>query len=168
MADPNFRRAVVLLCDHQKEGAVGFILNKPVGLSIQSLLSDFPDFDTEVYYGGPVQTDTIHYLHTKGDIIPDSQPVLDDICWGGDFEQVKELIRRGQIAPNEIRFFVGYSGWSRDQLKIELREKSWLSATGWHEAVFHTRKQGLWKHVLETQGDIYSVLAQIPKKLIWN
>ena len=68
MMDANFRRAVILLCDHHEEGSLGFILNKPLKMSVDELIADFPEFDAEVYFGGPVATDTIHYIHDKGSL----------------------------------------------------------------------------------------------------
>ena len=130
LQDPNFRRGVILLCDHQKEGSFGFILNKPIDMGINDLISSFPDFKSEVYYGGPVQTDTIHYLHTRGDILPNSIEVMSGVYWGGDFEQLKEFILADKIKPNDIRFFVGYSGWAAGQLKNEQKVLSWMTAEG--------------------------------------
>ena len=61
MLDPNFKRSAVLLCEHSEEGSVGFIMNKPLNMRIDELIDGFPEFDSEVFFGGPVQTDTIHY-----------------------------------------------------------------------------------------------------------
>ena len=64
MMDSNFKRSVVLVCEHEEEGSLGFILNKSLKMKINDLVSEFPDIESFVYYGGPVQTDTIHYIHT--------------------------------------------------------------------------------------------------------
>lgn len=161
LLDPNFRRSVVLLCDHQDQGSFGFILNKPIDMNINDLISSFPEFESEVYYGGPVQTDTIHYLHTKGDILKNSVEVLDGVYWGGNFDQLKDLISMGAIQPADIRFFVGYSGWSAGQLEMEQDILSWITEPGDAEYVFGDTER-LWKRVLEFKGGTYSVIAQIP------
>jgi putative transcriptional regulator len=115
--DTYFKRSVVLLTEHSEEGSIGFVLNKPVDLSVNDVLADFPEIDTEVSIGGPVNTNTIHYIHTLGDLIPNSVKVLDNLFWGGDFEVIKEMISEGRIKGSEIRFFLGYAGWSPKQLE---------------------------------------------------
>lgn len=167
MMDPNFRRSVVLISDYQKEGAVGFILNKPITMNIDSLVNGFPEFESEVYYGGPMQTDTIHYIHTKGDLLEGSIEVLPGIFWGGDFAQLKALIENKLIGSNDIRFFVGYSGWSAGQLEAEMDIFSWLVAEGDPNYIFSDQDAALWKTVLEKEGDTYSVIAQMELP-IWN
>lgn len=160
LTEPNFRRGVVLLCDHQPDGSFGFILNKPIDMNINDLISSFPTFQSEVYYGGPVQTDTIHYLHTKGDLLNNSTKVLKNVYWGGDFEQLKELVKKGKITPNDIRFYVGYSGWASGQLEMEQEETSWMVMDGNIDHVF-SNNTNLWKEVLEEQGGTYSIIAQM-------
>lgn len=164
--DPNFRRGVILLCDHQRDGSFGFILNKPINMNINELISSFPDFESEVYYGGPVQTDTIHYLHTRGDLLPNSVKVLSGVYWGGDFEQLKELVQRGEIRSDDIRFYVGYTGWSADQLHDEQENASWMTVMGHQDWIFGTNPQ-LWREVLQEQGGTYSIIAGM-KHIVLN
>ena len=111
MKDPSFKRAVILLCEHNQTGSFGFILNKISDFSVQELILDFPAFDAPVYLGGPVGEDTLHFLHRCGPILENSIKVRENIWWGGNFEQLKEEIRNGNIFPDDIRFFIGYSGW---------------------------------------------------------
>ena len=63
LADPNFKRTVILLTEHGEEGSVGFVLNRPTKLTINNVLEDFPDFDAPLHVGGPVQQDTLHFIH---------------------------------------------------------------------------------------------------------
>lgn len=165
LMDPNFKRGVILLCDHQADGSFGFILNKPIEMNINDLISSFPSFQSEVYYGGPVQTDTIHYLHTKGDLLPNSVKVLSGVYWGGDFEQLKEFIEMGKIQPEDIRFFVGYSGWSAGQLTMEQKVLSWMTVNAHVDYIFGNNKE-LWKNVLEAEGGTYSIIAQMPNPVL--
>ncbi len=83
MLDPNFKRAVVLLCEHQQEGSLGFILNKSLDMKINDLIAEFPKFDATVFYGGPVQTDTVHYIHNVGDLLNNSNGIIDGVFWAG-------------------------------------------------------------------------------------
>ena len=168
MLDPNFKRSAVLLCEHNSEGSVGFIMNKPLNMRVDELIEDFPEFDSEVLFGGPVQTDTIHYIHNLGDLLEESIPVADGVYWGGDFEKLKFLISSSLVQPNNIRFFVGYSGWSEGQLMDEMDIGSWLVAPMYSNYLFKSIPESLWQQVLENKGDIYSVIAQMPDAVSWN
>ncbi len=168
MMDPNFKRAVVLLCDHHKAGDLGFVLNRPMNMGINELIKDFPEFKSTVYYGGPVQTDSIYYVHSAGDILDDSIYVGKGLYWGGDFEKLKFLIQTEIITPKDIKFFIGYSGWSEGQLSEEVSTKSWIKAEMHPNYIFKTRYSNLWELVLHHMGDNYSVLARIPDHISWN
>jgi putative transcriptional regulator len=125
LKDPNFMRTVVFICEHQPEGSFGFVLNKKYEQPLDQLIMDFEGFTIPVYKGGPVQMDTIHFLHQYPEMVPGGQEVLDGIYWGGDFDMVTKLIKKGSIDLNKIRFFLGYSGWSDGQLNDEMKEKTW-------------------------------------------
>ncbi len=169
MLDGNFKRAVVLICDQsKKEGTVGFILNKPIDMIVTDLIKDFPDFDSPVYYGGPVATDTIHYVHDVGDLLEDSIHVKDNLYWGGDFEKLKILVKQELVLPRNIKFFVGYSGWSVGQLADELQLGSWIIEDMDKNYVFGKGEKGLWKKVLNNKGDVYTVISQMPDTTSYN
>lgn len=164
MLDPNFKRAVILLCEHESEqGSLGFILNKPLKMNIQELIADFPKINSDVYFGGPVATDTIHYIHDKGDLLEDSVEVSKGIFWGGDFEKIKFLIESELINEKNIRFFVGYSGWSENQLSEELDLGSWVLANMDFNYVFKKDESRLWRKVMEDKGNAYGVIGQMPE-----
>jgi putative transcriptional regulator len=164
MMDPNFKRSVILVCDHSKEqGSIGFILNKPLKMNIDELVGEFPEFDSEVHYGGPVSTDTIHYVHNVGELLEDSVSVGRGIYWGGNFEKLKFLIESKLIKPQNVKFFVGYSGWTMGQLKEELKTGSWVMADMDPNYIFKTKARKLWQDIMVNKGDIYSVIAQMPE-----
>lgn len=168
MLDPYFRRSVVLLCEHHEEGTIGFILNKNIDMGINDLMSDFPEFGAEVFYGGPVQTDTLHYIHNLGDLLDESVKVADGVWWGGDFEKLKFLITQGMVQPGNVRFFVGYSGWSSGQLDEELKYGSWVSADMDSNYIFRVKPSRLWRQIMYNKGDIYEVLSDMPENISWN
>lgn len=161
--DTYFRRSVVLLTEHSEEGSVGFVLNKPVDLSVSDVLTDFPEIDTEVSIGGPVNTNTIHYIHTLGEAVPNSVQVFNNLYWGGDFEVIKEMISTGQIKGSEIRFFLGYAGWSPKQLDNELSENAWLVSEMKAEHIMQGPDDNLWKEILEKSGDKYKTWVNFPE-----
>ena len=72
MEDPNFKRSVILLTGYSQDGVFGFMLNKPIDLKINNLIKDFPTFNAPVYFGGPVQSDSLFYIHSQGEFIEES------------------------------------------------------------------------------------------------
>ncbi len=169
MQDPNFRRAVVLLTDHDSDdGSVGFILNKSLNMKINALVSSFPKFDAIVHYGGPVATDTIHYIHNVGDLLNDSRQIMSGVYWGGNFETLKVLVKNELIKPENIRFYVGYSGWSPNQLAGEMKLGSWVLNHGHPNYIFKSKSKLIWRKALQNKGKNYSVIAQMPDSNILN
>jgi len=166
--DSNFKRSAVVLTEHDEEGSVGFIINKPLQIKVEELLSDFPEFEAKVYFGGPVATDSIHYLHNVGDLLDDSVKVRRGIYWGGDFDKLKFLIDSKLILPKNIRFYVGYSGWSSGQLKEELTYGSWVLADMHANYLFKAKPEALWETIMTNKGNAYSVIAQMPDNPNWN
>ncbi|MEZ4981325.1 MAG: YqgE/AlgH family protein [Saprospiraceae bacterium] len=169
MLDPNFKRSAVIVVDYTKaDGTVGFIINKPIDMRIDDLVADFPEFEAEVYFGGPVQTDTIHYLHNLGDLLEGSTKISEGVYWGGDFEKLKFLIQQELVKPAQIKFFVGYSGWSGGQLETEMETGSWVIADLDANYIFKEDPMGLWQQILEHKGDTYGVIGQMPDSANWN
>lgn len=162
LKDLNFMRSVVLICRHSEEGSFGFLLNKSYELTLGELITDMEGFNLPVYTGGPVQMDTVHYIHQFPDLLPDSQLITDNIYWGGDFETLKILIKNGDIDTSKIKFFIGYSGWQTGQLESELDEKSWLTATGNSSIVFNTPTDEIWKAGLRHLGGKYEMMINFP------
>ncbi|MBL7702622.1 MAG: YqgE/AlgH family protein [Ferruginibacter sp.] len=162
LKDPNFLRTVVLLCEHKQEGSFGFVLNKQIEQTLGELISNLEGHDLPVYYGGPVQMDTIHFLHQCPELIPDSVKVTDDIFWGGNFETVSALIKSNSINLKKIKFFIGYSGWGDGQLSEEMKEKSWLTVGANQLLVFNTAYDEVWKNCLKTLGGEYERMINYP------
>ncbi len=121
-----FSRSTVLLVQCTEEGDVGFILNKPTDLFVKDLFKGFPNFDANAFLGGPVSNDKLFFLHTLGDKIPDSLQVSGDLFWSGDFDHLTALITAGLVEEEEVRFFLGYAGWSAGQLAAEIADHSWV------------------------------------------
>ncbi len=168
MEDPYFHRAVVLLCEHHDQGSIGFVLNKNIDMKVNDLMNDFPTFEADVYYGGPVQTDTLHYVHNVGELLEESVQVSKGVWWGGNFEKLKFLITSGLIEPHNIRFFVGYSGWSGGQLQEEMATGSWVTAPMDANYLFKTKPAQLWSKAMYNKGDVYEIISDMPEHISWN
>lgn len=158
-----FSRSVVLLVAYSEKGTVGFILNKKVDFPIQEVFSGFPDFDANVYLGGPVSTDSIYFIHKLGDKLPGSIRVLGNLFWGGDFEVLKRQIKIGLVHPSEIRFFLGYSGWDAGQLENELKEDSWLVTDVDEAAVLRELDEASWVDFVKKAGTQYNIWEHFPE-----
>ena len=162
LKDPNFLRTVVFLCEHKAEGSFGFVLNRKYENTLDELIPELEGHTLPVYYGGPVQQDTIHFLHQYPDEIPGGVEVLKGVYWGGNFDSVVDLIKKGGIDPGRIRFFIGYSGWSEGQLEEERKEKSWLTVKAKRKLVFHRHHEDIWKESLKELGGEYEMMINYP------
>lgn len=162
LKDPNFMRTVILLCEHQEEGSFGFVLNREFGSTLEDLMPDITRLHIPVYYGGPVQQDTLHFLHSCPDEIPGGMEVSEGVYWGGDFNVAVGLLEKGDLDPESIRFFIGYSGWTGGQLDDELKEKSWLMANGTRKLIFHNDHREIWKDSLKHLGGEYEMMIHFP------
>jgi putative transcriptional regulator len=163
LPDPNFERTVVLLCEHNEDGSVGFVLNKPSILKFDEAVEEVSDFSPTLYVGGPVQQDTLHFLHRSGNEMEGSIQVTDEIFWGGNYEQLITMINTRVIVPEDFKFFLGYSGWAPGQLEEELEQKSWIvirDATA--EEVFDIEPKVLWKEVLNNLGGKFRIISNFP------
>lgn len=162
LADPNFERTVVLLCEHNEEGSFGFVVNKPSLLKIGEVMDVIGSIDDRVFVGGPVQQDTLHFLHRKTSLDKAVQ-IRDEIYWGGDFESLVSSIDTAEIKSSDVRFYLGYSGWSSGQLESELQEDSWIVCDYvTDDLLFDTEPTLMWKKALDNMGGRFSVYANYP------
>jgi putative transcriptional regulator len=162
LPDTFFNRSIVYLTDHSPQGSVGFILNKKLDLNISSAVTGFEGWNENINMGGPVAPDTLHYLHNLGELIPNSVLIEDNISWGGDIDAIRNLIAADKINPSQIRFFLGYSGWSAGQLERELREDSWIIARVKSDIIMNNRGDNTWKRVLRSFKNKYRIWADFP------
>ncbi|MFH0841112.1 MAG: YqgE/AlgH family protein [Bacteroidota bacterium] len=163
LPDTFFNRTIVYLVDHNAEGSVGFILNKKLEIKVCDAISGFDDWQEYLSMGGPVAPDTLHYLHNLGDKIPNSVLVDENIYWGGDIDFIRGLIRKGKLDNTQIRFFLGYSGWSAGQLERELKENSWVIAKVKTDIVLNNPVDNTWKKVLRGLNSKYRMWADFPE-----
>lgn len=163
LADQYFRRSVVYLTEHNTSGSLGFVLNKGLDLNISDVLEDFPEVNFPLSLGGPVSTNTVHYLHMLGDEIPESVHVKKGIFWGGDFDAMKDLVRSGRATGENLRFFLGYSGWSENQLESELEMNAWLVGEISPRLVMKGGSTEFWTNTLADLDPKYRAWANFPE-----
>ncbi len=158
--DPNFFRTVVLLCEHSENGSFGLILNRPIEAEIEILSSELSGYSGGLSFGGPMQPDTLHFLHQLD--IADAEPFMDGVRWGGDFDALKECCSNRTVTGQELRLFLGYSGWAAGQLHDEIQAGGWILADADEDAVFTEPADELWRRRLRRLGGDYAVLANYP------
>lgn len=169
MLDPNFRRAVVLLCEHNEEGTVGLVVNQPSALQLQDVMLDMDDAAFPLFIGGPVAQNTIQFVHRCYDKLHSGIQLGEGLYWGGNFEALKILIKEKAVGEDEIKFFIGYSGWSPGQLDKELQEKAWLVAHHYSTNIIYENDAGdLWRQAVISLGPRYAHIAQFPQNPNWN
>ena len=163
MNDFHFGRSVVLLVDHSEtDGTFGIIVNKKLDVNVNQIVDEFPDFDAPVYLGGPVADDQLFFMHTLGDLIPDSCEIMDGLYWGGDNKVLDTLIATGIANDDNVRFFLGYSGWESGQLVDELVRNSWLVSQVSTEELLATPHEKMWDRFVSQLGKDYEMWRRFP------
>lgn len=161
MPDPNFERSVVLICEHKEaSGTFGFVLNRPTEVSIGELI-DVETVENNVFIGGPVEQNTLHFIHTF-DALEDAHALGNGVYWGGNFEQLRVYVDSGLVKSNNCRFFMGYSGWGKKQLDSELQANSWIICKIDLNIIFQISSEELWRVILRNMGGKYKAFAHFP------
>ena len=171
LLDPNFMHAVVLLCEHGPQGSYGIIVNRPAAKRTSDLGSDAPLLegrDDPLWVGGPVSHDTLQVLHRLGPDVPESHTVVPDVHLGGDQQVLRSALEGSEQADQDVRFLLGYSGWSANQLDGELAEGAWVICPATSSFVFDPDPETLWRRVLQARGGRFAHLAHIPPDPTWN
>ena len=158
-----FFKSVILITQYNSNESIGFIINKKSKISLNNILDDFDITDIPLYIGGPVAKNTLHFIHTLGSIIPGSTEIIDNLYWGGDFELIKKLLNKNKISRDEIRFFIGYSGWGKNQLRDEINKKEWYIVNGNKDILNNYSSEDLWSKIIKQLPEEYAVWANLPK-----
>ena len=163
LGDPNFDRTVVFMIQHDDEGALGVVLNRPTELEVDAVLGEWTDLAADprvIYAGGPVEPNGVLALgrRSPGADVPGWRRVLGDVGTV-DLRREPEEMTRGL---DGLRFFAGYSGWDGGQLEAELAEGAWLVVPAVADDVFAPAPDAMWRSVLRRQGGKVSMLADFP------
>lgn len=168
LGDLSFNRSVILLADHNAEGSVGFILNKPLKYNIHDLLPEI-ESNFKIYNGGPVEQDNLYFIHNVPNLILDSIEISNGIYWGGNFDLTKDLIKSGTIKKKNIRFFLGYTGWESGQLENEMQSNSWILTNNIYEnKILGKASAHFWKEKIIELGGEYLIWSNAPENPVLN
>lgn len=159
LRDPNFIRTALLLTEHSAtDGALGFVLNRPLGKQIGEVLTThgFETLaDVPVYLGGPVSTEQLTLASLHWD------PETDRLQWQTHLSMEEANHRREE--GSQVRAFVGYAGWSGGQLESEVQQKAWITCQPDQRILEEARIETLWIDLLKSMGPWYRLLAGTPE-----
>jgi putative transcriptional regulator len=162
LPDPFFRRAVVLMAEHNDEGSVGFVMNKPLKMRVKDLLTNLKEADFPLYHGGPVSQDQLFFIHRLGTKIQESVHIGNGYYWNGNYADLISLIYKKQLRASDVKFFIGYSGWGEGQLEGELDHNSWFIADADYKNLMRDASSEIWGAELKKMGSKFATLAQFP------
>ena len=163
-----FQRTVVLICQHDAEGAFGLVLNRSSGNKLgEMLVADVPDQLKEqtLFLGGPVQLSALSFLHSDN-FLPDAS-VMPNLDLGHSLDSLVEL-GESFSATRKMKMFAGYAGWSPGQLEDEMKRKAWLTHPASLDLVFDTDPVKLWQMIMRQKGLKYRILADMPEDVSLN
>lgn len=163
MQDDYFGRSVVFLCEYNSEGAFGFVLNKYLDVQFETMSERLPEFDTRVSLGGPVNQQNLFFIH-RLDNLPGAQSIDGNIFVGGDFDVLIRMLENGEVNKKDIKFFLGYSGWSPGQLEAEIETNSWIvSPAPSADIILDAENENLWEILLKRKGGKFKMISKFPQ-----
>lgn len=162
LKDTHFLRSVIYLCEQNAQGSFGLVLNQTYPVKLNKILPEMDDIYFPVYIGGPVEENTLHFLHQSPDLISGGEEISNGIYWGGNFESVQILLKNNELNPNKIKFFMGYSGWAAGQLEQEWQEKTWVTGRATRKLIFSTVAKNIWSESLKELGGEYQQMIHYP------
>ncbi|MCK9342710.1 MAG: YqgE/AlgH family protein [Massilibacteroides sp.] len=169
MDNEYFKRSVILLVDHGVEGSMGFVLNKRLRISLDDVVEEIPNSThIPIFLGGPMQQGELFFIHTLGDMIPQSVPIAEGLYFGGKDEVIQEYLLAGCPTEGKIKFFLGYAGWDSNQLKTEIEANSWAIGSDAVQPIFLATDKRYWRIVLKNLGADYHSWSYIPDNLNMN
>jgi putative transcriptional regulator len=164
MADPYFARSLTYICEHNEQGALGIVINRPIDLTLQSLyerldmkLQQAELYDIPVYFGGPVQTDRGFVLHSPLGQWSSTLAVKDDIGLTTS-KDILESVGQGE-GPRQILVTLGYSGWAAGQLEHEIKQNAWLSVEAREQIIFDLPAESRLAAAMELLGVSFASLS---------
>ncbi len=169
LQDAYFQRSVILLIEHNTDGSMGFVLNKKTELYVNDFFEGLDEIPRiPIYLGGPVSSNHLFFIHSLGKAIPDSVQIDKNLYFDGDFEALMFYLLSGKPVHGTIKFFLGYSGWTEQQLNGEINEDSWLVGNSSNQNIMLAEGESFWKSSVELVGESYSTWVNYPKDPILN
>ncbi len=158
-----FRRSVVYLCEHNIDGSFGFVVNNFISINLNELDESLPKVEAQISLGGPMEVNSLYFIHQFGDQIQNSAEISDGVFLGGDFQQLSNKIVEDQANITKVRFIIGYAGWKRKQLKEEIKNNAWIvKELSSPLQLFESQSRLSWKRVMFDLGGKYKIMSKFP------
>ena len=167
IGDVSFQRSVIMIANHDEKGSVGFIMNKPLTYTLSDIVPAITQ-EFRVFNGGPVEQDNLYFIHNVPHLVPNSVEISEGIYWGGDFEKIIDLIEQNQITTDNVKFFLGYSGWSKSQLQDEMNTSSWVLTEASIKNIISQPAIDYWRNQIVALGGEYLLWANAPENPAHN
>ena len=171
LPDPNFSRTVILLCNHNDQGSFGLVINRSTQLKAPDLFSDIDilrSYNAKIYMGGPVSQSMVFYLYRSAKDVIDLDKICSDVYLGSNLDTLESLYLDIENPGENIRFYLGYSGWSGGQLDGEMEQNSWLVQDANEQFVFLDSENLIWPKAVNSLGEKYQYLTKAPVNPQWN
>lgn len=166
--DTFFSRTVILITEDTEEEVIGFVLNIPKEITLQDIFAEAKN-NFRLFSGGPVEQDNLYFLHNMDDLKDKSQMISEGVYWGADFNSLAEIIEKRKVSRTDLRFFLGYSGWTKKQLEEELDQKYWTAIDNpFGEKLLKITPSEMWKELMKLLGDDHLLWANAPSDPIMN
>jgi len=169
--DTNCSRSVILLCNHNDQGSFGLVINRSTQLKATDLFSDIDilkPYNKKVYIGGPVSQSMVFYLYRSSRDVFDLDEICSGVYLGSNLETLESLYLDIENPEENIRFYLGYSGWSDGQLDGEMEQNSWLVQDANEQFVFLDSENLIWPKAVNSLGEKYQYLTKAPVNPQWN
>lgn len=163
LSDYYFKRSIVLITEINDREVMGLIINKELDYNLSDIDSSVNAKKIKVFSGGPVNQDNLFFIHKEPEIIKNSRFCYDNLCFGGDYEKLIEMINNKELDwKNKVKFFSGYSGWTIEQLNEEIKEGSWIIDTKKNINVFENNVKYLWKNKIKKSNTEFKIWLNAP------
>lgn len=160
LTDPNFSKTVVLVLEHDEQGAFGLVVNRREDVGLFDVLEEeLPHSQTDIplFSGGPVEPQVLFFLHDNSQLVEfPQQEIIEKVYWGNS----KDLLLHLLNGANPFHVFHGYSGWAAGQLEAEILQKSWIITPAKKEIIFNQNPDTMWRAALEKEGGIFAYFAE--------
>ena len=167
IGDVSFQRSVVMVANHDEKGSIGFIMNKPLTHTLSDIIPSITN-EFRIFNGGPVEQDNLYFIHNVPHLVPNSVEISEGIYWGGDFDVVIKLIENKLINSGNVKFFLGYSGWSQNQLQEEMSANSWVVTDASLNGIISQPSIDYWRNEIVALGGEYLLWANAPENPTHN
>ena len=173
LRDPNFYRTVVLIVEHNSEGAMGLVVNRPSSVTVAHALSEhfnLPETDDLVYVGGPVEPSALFVLHNSEDLSPDEAAIVPGVYVGSSAHVFETVVRQAADGDPDLKFriFSGCAGWGPGQLEGELARGDWYHQPASAQAVFFDDPYEVWDRAVRKVHKVERIVREVPVNPEWN